>query len=342
MFDICTVLQIHFIITFFSLRKISDCPIQESCSDDDASCSRSAAIDGAKRKHPGASFTTEMAQSRKRRRRKKDKTLELTTDGIDVDMWKGESVHTTTQPTRPTSDGKTSTCATELDNPLQTDSASPHDIENGGTFQLFVHIEGGSEREKEPISLSEEHETKWSQHEKMKTNTKQALRGGSAHYCHKRRGRRLLKGSLSESKHHPSSSELSNCHTSITSMGAAQSNSVSKQGALFEESQDRLKGKELRQSHTPPSPAVDAGHPTSSEVTQREGSKTLREGCKTLREGSRIHREGSVEKDRHRRRVTRGSSGHRRRVMRCRKGTRIAQVGHDQSAARLNRAQPYK
>lgn len=328
MFDICTVLQIHFIITFFSLRKISDCPIQESCLDDDASCSRSAAIDGAKRKHPAASFTTEMAQSRKRRRRrKKDKTLELTTDGIDVDMWKGESVHTTTQPTRPTSDGKTSTCATELDNPLQTDSASPHDIENGGTFQLFVHIEGGSERDKEPISLSEEHETKWSQHEKMKTNTKQALRGGSAHYCHKRRGRRLLKGSLSESKHHPSSSELSNCHTSITSMGAAQSNSVSKQGALFEESQDRLKGKELRQSHTPPSPAVDAGHHTS-EFTQCEASRTLREG-------SRTHREGSVEKGGHRRRVTRGS---RRRVMRCRKGTRIAQVGHDQSAATLNRA----
>ena len=303
--------------------------------DDDASCSRSAAVDGAKRKQPAASFTTEMAQSRKRRRRrKKDKTLELNTDGIDVDMWKGESVRTMTQLTRPTSDG-TSTFATELDKPLQANSASLHDVEGGGTFQLFVHIEGASEREKESTCPSEEHETKWSQREKMKTNTKQALRGGSAHYCNKRRGKRLLKGSLSDSKHHPSSSaELSNCHTSITSMGAAQSNSVSKQGALFEESQDRLKGKELRQSHTPPGPAVDAGH-HSSEVTQHEASRTPRKGSRTLREGSNI----IMEKGGHRRRVTRGSNGH----MRCRKGTRIAQVGHDQSPARLvNKAQTYK
>lgn len=277
-----------------------------------------------------------MAQSRKRRRRrKKDKTLELNTDGIDVDMWKGESMHTTTQLTRPTSDRTTSTCATELDKPLQANSASMHDVEGGGTFQLFVHIEGASEGEKEPTYPSDE---QWSQHEKMKTNTKQALRGGSAHYCNKRRGRRLLKGSLSKSKHHPSSSaELSNCHTSITSMGAAQSNSVSKQGALFEQSQDRLKGKELRQSHTPPGPAVDAGH-HSSEVIQREASRTPREGSRTLREESNI----IMEKGGHRRRVTRGSRGDRRRVMRCRKGTRIAQVGHYQSAARLNRAQTYK
>ena len=48
-----------------------------------------------------------------------------------------------------------------------------------------------------------------------------------------------------------------------------------------------------------------------------------------------------MEKGGHRRRVTRGSRGDRRRVMRCRKGTRIAQVGHHQSAARLNRAQTY-
>jgi hypothetical protein len=276
-----------------------------------------------------------MAQSRRRRRRrKKDKTLELTTDGIDVDMWKGGSVHTATQLTQPTSDGRmpTRTCATEFDNPLQTNSVSLHDVEGGGPFQLFIHIEGGSDGE-EPTCLSKEHgqrETKWSQCEnKMKTSTKQALRGGSADYCDKRRGRRLLRGSsLCESKHHPSSTQLSNSHTSIASMGAVQSSSVGKQGDLLEERCDRLKGKELRQSHTPP--AVDAGHQTS-EVTQRDSSKTLREGSET-------HREGSMEKGGHRRRVMRGSTGHRRRVMRYRKGTRIAQVGH--SAATLNRAQP--
>lgn len=294
---------------------VPDCRIQDSCSDDDASCSRSAAIDGTKRYNPAASFTTEMVQSRKRRRRRrKDKILKQNTNGVDSDKGKGESEHTMSQLIQPISDVAISAHTSVLETHLQTNSATTCGNESSrdgthGMFQLFVHIEGDSDGE-EPTCQSERgrQESKQSQCKKMKTRTKQALRGGSAHYCDKRTRKRLLKGSLCKTKHHPRT-ELSNCHTSITSMGATQSNSVSKQGALCDESYDRLKGKELKQSHTPP--AVDTGcHIT--EVTHYEGSKT--------------HREASMEKSGHSRRVTRGNSGHRRRVMRYRKGRRIIQV----------------
>ena len=272
-----------------------------------------------------------MVQSRKRRRRrKKDKTLEQNTSGIDIDKGEGESQQTTILPqqSQPTSNGRMSnTCTTVLDKHqiLQTNSASAREVEGksskgGGSFQLFVRIEGGSDEER-PTLISE-HGQEESKREKMKLGTKQALRGGSAHYCDRRAGRRLMKGSLCETKHHPNA-ELSNCHSSIASIGEARSNSVSKQGGLRNESHDRLKGKELRQSHTPP--GVDTRHHTS-EVTQCESSKSRREASMEKAAG-------------HRRRVTRGSSGHRQRVMRHRKGRRITQVG--QSAARLNIAQPY-
>ena len=296
-----------------------DCFIQESYSDDDASCSRSAAIDGTKRNNPAASFTAEMIQSKKRRRRRrKDKTLKQNTNGVNVDKGKGESERTISQLMQPMSDVATSVHTSMLETHLQTNSATTCGNESSrdgahGTFQLFVHIEGDSDGESdgEEATCQSEHgrqESKQSQCKKMKTRIKQALRGGSAHYYDKRTRKRLLKGSLCTIKHHPST-ELSNCHTSITSMGATQSNSVSKQGALCDESYDRLKGKELRRSHTPPS--VDTGcHIT--EVTQYEGSKT--------------YREASMEKSGHRGRVTRGNGGHRRRVMRYRKGRRITQV----------------
>ena len=294
------------------LSTAPDCHIQESCSDDDTSCSRSAAIGNAKRNNPATSFTI---QSRKRRRRrKKDKTIEHDTNNVNKDRENGKSVRTTPQLTQPASCGTTSTCTTVLDNHLHTNSTRLHDVEDkcessrgGETFQLFVHIDGDSVGE-EPTCQPEYgcQESKQRRCRKMKISTKQALRGGSAQYCDKRTRKRLLK---CKTKHHPST-ELSNCHTPITSMGASRSNSVSKQGALCEESYDRLKGKELRQSHTPPS--VDTGHHVT-EVTQYEGSKS--------------HREAGMEKSGHRGRITRGNSGHKRRVMRYRKGRRLTQVG---------------
>ena len=317
----------------FIADKLSTGPdfhIRNTCnySDDDTSCSRSAAVDGAKRKQPATSFTSDMAQAGKRRRRRKrdkTKTLEQNTNGIDKDKGKEESQSTRTLLTQPTLDERTSTCTTVLDNHLLSNSTSLHDTEDessrdGGSFQLFVHIDGGSDGgESTHVSDHGKQETKRSQCE---TGTKrQALRGGSALYYDKRARKRLLKGSLCKTKHHPNT-ELSNRHTSITSMGAAQSNNVSKQGALYEESHDRLKGKQLWQSHTPPS--VDAGQ-HSAEVTQCKGNKT--------------HREGSMEKGAHGRGGTRRGSVHRRRVMSYRKGRWMTQVG--QSAARLNIAQPY-
>ena len=320
-----------YVPSFIIADVVPDCHVHESCSDDDTSCSRSAAIGSTKRKLLPTSFTTEMAQSRKRRRRKKkDKTVEQNTNSIDKDKVNRGSVHTTSLLTQPVSDGRTSThIMTMLENSLQTNSATTCGGESSmdsGTFQLFVHIEGDSDGEK-PTCVSKHRqeqvlESKQSQCEKVKMKRRQALRGGSAHYCNKRMRKRLLKNSgLCETKHHPST-ELSNFLTSSTSVGAPQSKGVGKQGALYDEGHDNLKGKELRLSPTPP---VDTGHHTT-EVTQYEGSKT--------------DREASLEKGRHRRRVTRENSRHRRMVvMRYRKGRRSTQVG--QLLMQLNITQPY-
>ena len=241
-----------------------------------------------------------MAQSRKRRRRrKKNKTdnLSESVKVIKVDDGNGESVHNTSLLKLPAaSDVKTSVRTTMLDDHSHAHSAIDESLRLGETFQLFVHMEGGSEGEETTCVLEQkQQELKRNQHEKnLVVKRRQALRGGSAHYCDKRVTKRLLKKGLCETKQYPST-KLSNSSTSSTSMGTPVSNSVSKQLALYEGTNDRLKGKELTQSPTLP---VDIAF---IKVAHYEASMT--------------DREVSMEQRRH-----------RRRVMRYRKRTRITQV----------------
>ena len=254
----------------------------------------------------------EMAQASKRRKRRKKKNK---TDEKNDETKESRESECTFQPTLETLHVETPTstqCVMTHSQTTSTNTCVDDSSRNGsGQFQLFVQVEqSGIDENEKSTCLS-----KLSRCEKLKAKRRQALRGGSTHYmywdrrmsrrlschgaskhCWDKRKKRMLKHdqNLFEVEHHPST-KLSNSCVSITLMGTPVSNSVGKQGTVYEE---RLKGK------LSPPPTVDDAN---VEVVQSG-------------EERKADREASVRNERQLRRRRRRMARH------SRKGRRITQV----------------
>ena len=183
-------------------------PLQQGDSSDDDGYSRTATVGSSKKRGVSASFSLEKAQSRKRE-------TDVVENNIPTALGVKENGDSTCEVPQSVADVKSSNYL--LDYGSQSNSASS----SGGTFQLFVDVPLGSERENGACASNHKIEHSKHRHLKSKQVYKlSALRGGSALCCQERVGK--------QQSHRNGTCEPSLCLTEVLSNSSSSNSSETK------------------------------------------------------------------------------------------------------------------
>ena len=254
-------------------------------SSDEDTCSRSAAISSAKRRHEDALFMTDIARSRKRKRRKKSNKLhetgtnESTCSGVPAAMHM-EAIEDGTL-NFVTCDVKASSLLSSHPSNSRADSAGQGSCKSSTAptdkFQLFVHLDGEGESSGTNGSHSSNQQSSGALEDikrklklvrrRHKTTERRGLAKDSGHGTRKQQP--CVNGSCEQSL--LPNAMFTNSHSSGSSGTNTFSNDVGKQGTYSNQLDGQLR------ENGPPTHVVDPDDPKTSAVMTTEGLSSARE-----------------------------------------------------------------